>query len=288
MGTTRIKVVDLSSDNQQIKTSRKHAQKLRTKIEEKQEVKSQEEAVEPKAAQELKPEPKTVSSTKKKTKKTRRLGKNYLKAQSKIDKTKIYPADEALQLLEETSYAKFDPAVEIHLNVTDKNVRAQVNFPHSIGKKKAKRYLVFAEKFKSENQNVLVGNQNSVSEIENGKLKPGRDFDVVLSSPAFMPLLVKIAKILGPSGMMPNPKNGTITQNPQGVIENTSSSSYDFRSDPTAPIIHAKLGKLSNKKDHLKDNLKTLIIAIGPSKIRDATLNTTMGPGIKIDFTQFN
>lgn len=282
MGTTRVKLVDLSSNKPEVKTSRKHAAKIKPQVE-KTEVPQTPDTVEKLEKSLTETAPKTAPSVKKHNRQTHRLSRNYQQASLKIDKAKTYPAEEAIKILKETSFTKFDPTVEVHLNVIEKNLHGQVNFPHSIGPKKQKRYLVFSNKFKSVNENVLAADEESISQIEKGKLKPGRDFDVVIASPAFMPNLIKIAKILGPSGMMPNPKNGTITDNPQGLIESRDSNADEFRSDPTAPIIHAKLGKLSARDNQIKENLKALVVAVDPSKIKKAAISATMSPGINID-----
>lgn len=283
MGTTRVKLVDLSSDKAEVKTSRKHAAKIKPQVEDSKT--PQETAAVENSAENLptKTAPITAPSAKKPKKHTYHLGKNYQQASLKIDKSKTYPAEDAIKILKDVSFTKFDPTVEVHLNVTEKNLHGQVNFPHLIGPKKQKRYLVFSNKFKSDNKNVLTADEESISLIEKGELKPGRDFDVVIASPALMPNLIKVAKVLGPSGMIPNPKNGTITDNPQELIDSRDPNADEFRSDPQAPIIHSKLGKLSANDTQIKDNLKALIAAIGPSKIRRTTISATMSPGIKID-----
>lgn len=283
MGTTRVKLVDLSSDKAGVKTSRKHAAKIKPQVEDSK-APQETEAVETLAENlPAKTAPKTSPSAKKPKKQTHHLGKNYQQASLKIDKSKTYPAEDAIKILKDVSFTKFDPTVEVHLNVIEKNLHGQVKFPHSTGPKKEKRYLVFSGKFKSADKNILTADEETISLIEKGKLKPGRDFDVVIASPALMPNLIKVAKVLGPSGMMPNPKNGTITDNPQDFIESKDTNADEFRSDPTAPIIHTKLGKLSAKDLQIKDNLKALVVAVGPSKIRKATISATMSPGIKID-----
>jgi large subunit ribosomal protein L1 len=99
-----------------------------------------------------------------------------------------------------------------------------------------------------------------------------------------MPSLAKVAKILGPRGLMPNPKNGTIVEDPKTVLEGQANQdSYRYKTDPTAPIIHAKIGMLSQNSDELKNNLKVLITSIGPSKIKKATITTSMGPGLRFN-----
>ncbi len=285
MGTTRIKVLDLSSDKVEVKTSRKHAAKIKPQVETEDTVSK---SVSEESAEENVQEPKKKRESKKreKLKNLRHAGKKYKTATERIEKDKVYSQAEALKLLEETSFTKFDPTVEIYLNVNEKNLRGQVNFPHPIGPKKEKKYLVFANNFKTENKNVIMATDDTIEEILDGKLKPVKDFDVVIASASFMPNLVKIAKILGPSGMMPNPKNGTITNNPQSIFEGKVSDSFEFRSDPTAPIIHIKLGKLSSKEAKIKANLNALITAVGSTKIKKAIIKTTMSPGIRIDVAQ--
>lgn len=333
MGTTRIKVIDLSSDQKEIKTSRKHAEKL-IGLSAKTSVKAdaaktrasgpgpmthreKRKGEETKATNESKvaevsespslPEPpattdleKASESPKKKSilspaPKKRVHGKKYQEAAKLIDKSRNYPAKEALQLLAKTSLTRFDPTVEIHLNVSDKNIRAKINFPHPVGRvKKTKRYLIFSDKkVLTENtpsapsvitKNIIWGNVSTIAEIESGKLKPGRDFDTVITTPGFMPHLAKVAKILGPKGMMPNPKNGTIQEDPTYAL-NQSDESYELKTDPAAPIIHTKIGKLSDKPGALEENLKALITAVGPTKIRKAVIKSTMSPAIKLDVT---
>lgn len=284
MGTTKVKIIDLSSENQEVKTSRKHAAKIKPQLETKEEVTSVTATETAPESPEPKKEKKAVKA--KKSISLRHSGKKYKLAKDKIEKDKIYSPKEAFKLLAEVSYTKFDPTVEVHLNVDEKNLRGHVNFPHPIGPKKEKRFLVFAEKYKSENKNVIIASDDSVRDIEEGRLKPARDFDVVIATVPYMPKLVKIAKILGPSGMMPNPKNGTITNNPQSIIEDKGSDAIEFRSDPIAPIVHIKIGKLSSKEIKIKDNLKAIIDSIGPSKIKKATIKTSMSPGIQIDIAQ--
>lgn len=294
MGTTKVKIIDLSSENQSVKASQKHAQSLGSANKIKKEKPVEEKIQKPETEEKLESQDATPVEeekvqTKPKAKKSKgpkaqkhHLGKKYKEAESKVEKDKLYPAAEALDLLAKTSYTKFDPSVEIHLGLNVKSLRGSVNFPHSVGPIKEKKYLVFADK-KSEVKNVIWADAETIAQIESGKLKPNHDFNAVIASPKFMPTLAKVAKILGPAGMMPNPKNGTITENPTKSIEENTSSGSEYRTDPTAPIIHAKIGKLSEKSDNLKANLKALVLAVGPQKIKKATITSTMSPGIKID-----
>ncbi len=308
MGTTRIKVIDLSSSQKEIKTSRKHAEKLagpskkEPKVKPENQVKQQAQPTEGSQTepfeviesnepeQILEPaeqvEKKAPSAKPKKTKKQKHhLGANYKKARELVE-NKLYSTKEALELLPKTSFTKFDPAVEIHFGVSEKNIRGTVNFPHRKDqKKKEKTYLIFTDKkFTPEGKNVVWANEKTIEELESGKLKPAKDFDIVIAAPHFMPALAKVAKILGPRGMMPNPKNGTVTEDIQKFLEDSSSSvASEFKTDPSAPVVHVKIGKLSQKPEELAENLKALTTSIGTSKIKKAWVTTTMGPAIRID-----
>lgn len=297
MGTTRIKVIDLSGQQQEIKTSRKHAEKLtgaaklkRDKKEPKIEKAITEGTKKATESTELVPPVSPVPSAPKTATQPRHQGKKYQTAAKLLDSSKVYPASEAFALLAKTSYTKFDPTVEIHLNVSDRNLRGSVNFPHSVGPKRPKRYLVFGDKGLKQqatsDKRVILGDEKTIEEIAAGKLKPNRDFEAVITSPKYMPSLARVAKILGPAGLMPSPKNGTISQNPQEFIaKDQKVGGVHYQTDPTAPIIHTKIGKLSTKPEALSENLKALIAAIGPTKIKKAVIKTTMSPGIKLNLS---
>lgn len=302
MGTTKVKIIDLSSGEQEIKTSQKHAQNLASVNKIKKEKPSEDakdsktqvsqkvEKEAPQKAAAIDKDQKTTETKKPKGKKRlhrHHLGVKYLAAKNQIEKDKVYDANEAFDLLTKTSYTKFNPTVEVHLNVIDKTLKGIVNFPHATGPQKEKKYLIFSDK-KVDLKNVIWANENTITDIESGKLKPKRDFDSVIASPKFMPILAKVAKILGPAGMMPNPKEGTIAENPESAIEAKNLTGVEYRTDPQAPLIHTKIGKLSEKPQHLKENLKALVLSIGPTKIKRATLTSTMGPGIKVDISNLN
>lgn len=315
MGTTKVKVIDLSSDEPEVKASRKAASRLAkpsVDIEAKRakmrpSINTEEKTIE-KVSKQRAPivteegitegteqaevterklgakEKAKLAATEPVIAKVRPHGAKYKKAVESIEKDKTYSAKDGIALLAKTSYTKFDPTVEIHINVTQKNIRGSVAFPHPIGPKKEKKYLVFSDKLKSTDlKNVVIASDTATDDIVSGKLKPGRDFNAVIAAPKFMPQLTKAARVLGPAGMMPNPKNGTITDDPEKLIGEGASDSYEFRSDPTAPIVHIKIGKLSSKPEALEENLKALVTAIGIAKIKKATLKSTMSPGIRLD-----
>ena len=315
MGTTRIKVIDLSSAQAQIKTSRKHAslaslakrarlakraaegeprfqraEKLAAVTKLKQVAKTKEA----KAIKVESPQPIEKSATAKAQETAKKeaarpkhhRGKRYLMSSSAVDKNKNYSWQEAIELLYKTSFTKFDPTVEVHLNVNDKNLRGKVNFPYPFASTKPSKYLIFtSSKPKTKNGHLIIGDDSTISQIESGKLRPSHDFDYVIAQPKFMPQLTKVAKILGPAGMMPNPKNGTVVEDVEKYFEGQKDTAFEFKTDPTAPIIHTKIGKLSAKPVDLEENLQALIAAVGPTKIKKAVLTSTMGPPIKVDIS---
>jgi len=338
MGTTRIKVIDLSSAEKEIKTSRKHAEKLTgaAKLKEPtRNVSHSDAGGEKKPKKEVSKGPKGTETSKDEEEKTvitestevaqttkskvpsqpakpsepsqpalpsepsqpsksskpslHHKGHKYLAAKAKIEKGKQYPLKEAVNLLNETSTVKFDPTVELHLNVVDKSIKGTVSLPHPIDvKTKEKVYLVFAEKKQEiEGVKIISGDDKTITDIENGQLKPGRDFDSVVSTPQYMPKIAKIAKILGPAGMIPNPKNKTVTENISEALK-TKDEGFVLRCEQQAAIIHTKLGKLSAKSEDLEENLKALIFAIGPQKIKKAVIKSTMSPSIKLDIASFS
>lgn len=215
-----------------------------------------------KILEEKKPEKEEKKETKKKAAKRTR-GKNYQKAKEKIDKNKKYPLEEAVSLLKKIRYAQFDESVEVHINVSEKGLKGEVVFPHGIGKQ----------------TKVAIVNDQVLKEIEKGKI----NFDVLITHPQYMPKLVKFAKILGPKGLMPNPKAGTISENPEVVAKKYQQGSVRFKTEPKFPIIHQVVGKLSFDEKKLIENIKALISAIGRSKILSLYLKSTMSPSIKVE-----
>lgn len=319
MGTTRIKVIDLSSDQQEIKTSRKRARlaslakragKLAGSPRELGEAGAA-KIKEEKAPKETKPavaEKKPVTESTEKPAGTEsnvpsvikrsvpsvihHRGRKYQQATKLVDKSRNYKLAEAIDILYKTSTTKFDPAVEVHLNVNDKNLKGTVAFPHVVaGKTKQTRYLIFSQTSPVPSlitNHIIWASEQTITDIEAGRLKPGRNFDAVIASPKFMPKLATIAKILGPAGVMPNPKDGTVTEDIASFFKKDQSAGQEYKTEQAAPIIHTKIGKLSAKPQELSDNLKALILAVGPAKIQKAVITSTMGPGIKVDLSSIS
>lgn len=204
----------------------------------------------------------------KKAKKARKRvrSKKYQEAVMHIEPHKTYPISEALQLLRKVSLTKFDSSVELHINVSEKGLRGSVSLPHGTGKQ----------------VRVAVADTESVDAIieavEAGKI----EFDALVAVPAVMGKLAKIARFLGPKGLMPNPKNGTISPTPQKVAEKLKKGEINWKTEPDFPLIHLVIGKLSFKDAQLEENFKALIKSIGDTKTKAITIKSSMSPGIKV------
>ncbi len=207
---------------------------------------------------------KSKKETKKSVKKEKKRGKKYQEAKKKIDPTKFYPPSEAIKLLKSISLSKFKGNVDIHLNVKDVGLKGEIQFPHPTGQK----------------QKIRVADEELLKELAKGKI----DFTLLVATPKIMPKLVKYAKLLGPKGLMPNPKNNTVTENPEEFIKNASGK-IQFKTESKFPLIHLTIGKIDTPEKNLEDNLKALIKAIGKKNIQKAVLSPTMGPGIKINLS---
>ncbi len=221
-------------------------------------------------------------------------GKKYRKAAELIDIDKAYALTEALELAKQTSVTKFDSSVELHINLgvdprqADQMVRASVTLPHGTGK--TVRVAVYADgdaaKAAKDAGADRVGTIDLLADIEAGKL----DFDLLVAPPAGMAALGKVAKILGPRGLMPNPKSGTVTPNVAEAVKAAKAGKVEFRIDKQA-IVHQAIGKASFSAANLEDNATTLLKAILQAKpsaakgtyVRGLAVTTSMGPGIKLD-----
>lgn len=222
-------------------------------------------------------------------------GKRYTELAKLVNKKQVYSAQEALELVKQTSKTKFDSSVEVHLNLGidvkkgDQQVRATFVFPHSIGK--AKKVVAFVpadrEKEAKDAGADVVGGEELIAEIiKNGKI----DCDITVATPDMMPKLAKLAKILGPAGLMPNPKTDTVGTNVKKMVEEIKKGKVSFKNDTTANI-HQSIGKASMEVSALLANLTTLVEAVRKSKpasskgvfLKSITVTSTMGPGVKVD-----
>lgn len=204
-----------------------------------------------------------------KRKERRSRSKRYKEVLMKVDHNKQYPLDEAIKLLREVSLSKFDPTVELHINTIEKGLRGSVTFPHGTGKE---------VKVEIADQTTI---DKIVEEVEKGKIA----FDVLVAHPSVMPKLARVAKFLGPKGLMPNPKAGTISPTPEKIAEKFKGGEVHWKTESEFPIIHQRIGKLSFKDKDLEENMSTFFKSVNPLKIRSVTLKSTMSPGIKVQFS---
>lgn len=225
----------------------------------------------------------------------RKYGKKYVEASSKVEKSKNYELTEAVKLAKETSITKFDSSIElaIKLNIdtkkADQQLRGSLVLPNGNGK--TKKILVLAKGAQAEAAKKAgadyVGEQDMIDKMAN---ENWFDFDVIIATPEMMPALGKIGKVLGPKGLMPNPKTGTVTMTPAKTIEDIKKGMVEYKTD-TYGNVHAIIGKVSFDEAKLAENLRYIINAIlkvKPTTVKGAYINNisisaTMGPGIKID-----
>ena len=218
-----------------------------------------------------------------------------MKAQlAKVDRMKNYPLDEALKILKGTASAKFDESVDVSINLgidakkSDQNVRGTAVMPRGTGKKV--RIAVFAEGNAAEAAKKagadIVGFQDLADQIKAGKI----EFDLAIATPEAMKIVGQLGQILGPRGLMPNPKVGTVTPNVAKAVESAKAGQAQFRTDK-AGIVHCAIGKASFEAEALKENLLSLVAALNKVKpaaskgafLKKVTISTTMGPGIRLD-----
>lgn len=222
-------------------------------------------------------------------------GKKYLEKEKLIDKSMLYDTNDAVALAVNTSVAKFDETVEAHIRLgvdsrhADQQVRGAVVLPHGTGKKA--RVLVFAKGPKAEEAEKagadFVGAEDMVAKIQN---ENWFDFDIIVATPDMMGLVGRIGRVLGPKGLMPNPKAGTVTMDVTKAIEDIKAGKIEYRLDKTN-IIHVPIGKVSFGAQKLFDNFQTLISAVIKARpsatkgqyIKSISISTTMGPGIKVN-----
>lgn len=230
----------------------------------------------------------------------KKLGRKYVEAAKKVDKNQSYSALEAAKLAKETSITNFDGTIDfaIKLNVdpkkADQQLRGSLVLPNGTGK--TKRILVIAKGAAAEKAKEAgadyVGDKDMIDKIQN---ENWFDFDVIVATPDMMPELGKIGKILGPKGLMPNPKTNTVTPDPAKAIEDINKGMIEFRTDSYGNI-HGILGKVSFDAEKLAENLEYAIKTIARMKpasvkgkfITSINISATMGPGIKVDQNSFD
>ena len=222
-------------------------------------------------------------------------GKRYVESAKLVDRTNLYDVEEAVSIIKKTANAKFDETIEAHIKLgvdgrhADQQVRGAVVLPHGTGKKV--RVLVFAKGDKVEEAQAagadFVGGQELVPKIQN---EGWLDIDVVVATPDMMGVVGRLGRVLGPKGLMPNPKAGTVTMDVTKAVNDIKAGKIEYRLDKTN-IIHVPVGKASFTEEQLADNFHTLMGAIVKAKpaaakgqyLRSVTITSTMGPGIKLN-----
>ena len=222
-------------------------------------------------------------------------GKKYIEAAKNIERGNLYGKEEAIALVKKTAVAKFDETIEAHIRTgcdgrhADQQIRGAVVLPHGTGKKV--RILVFAKDAKAEEAKAAgadyVGGMELIEKIQK---ENWFDFDVVVATPDMMGVVGRIGRVLGPKGLMPNPKAGTVTMDGTKAVNDIKAGKIEYRLDKTN-IVHVPIGKASFSEEQLADNFQTLIDALNKARpaavkgqyLKSVTLTSTMGPGVKIN-----
>ena len=226
-------------------------------------------------------------------------GKKYVEAAKAIDRTALYDPAEAIALAKKVAVAKFDETIEAHIRTgcdgrhADQQIRGAVVLPHGTGKKV--RVLVFAKNAKADEALAAgaeyVGGEELIPKIQN---ENWFEFDVVVATPDMMGVVGRLGRVLGPKGLMPNPKAGTVTMDVTKAVQDIKAGKIEYRLDKTN-IIHVPIGKASFTEEQLADNFQTLMGAIVKAKpsalkgqyLKSVTISPTMGPGIKLNAAKF-
>ena len=222
-------------------------------------------------------------------------GKKYVEAAKLVDRSVLYDKDEAIALVKKCATAKFDETIEAHIRTgcdgrhADQQIRGAVVLPHGTGK--TVRVLVFAKGVKADEAQAagaeFVGAEELIPKIQN---EGWFDFDVVVATPDMMGVVGRLGRVLGPKGLMPNPKAGTVTMDVTKAVQDIKAGKIEYRLDKTN-IIHVPIGKASFTEEQLADNFQTLMGAINKAKpstlkgqfLKSVTVAPTMGPGVKIN-----
>jgi large subunit ribosomal protein L1 len=226
------------------------------------------------------------------------ISKRYKAVRTKVDRNKLYALKDALQLVKESATAKFNESVDVAINLgidakkSDQNVRGSVVLPQGTGK--TVRVAVFAQGEKAQQAKDagadLVGFDDLAAEIKGGKM----DFDVVIATPDAMRVVGQLGQVLGPRGLMPNPKVGTVTQDVTLAVKNAKAGQVQYRADK-AGIVQCTIGRASFTIDALEENIRALVDAVNKARpagtkgiyLRKVAVSSTMGPGVRVDQSSF-
>lgn len=190
-------------------------------------------------------------------------GKKYLAAKKRLGEVNKMKLAEAVELLKKAKYVSFDESVDLHMNVEKTGLRGEVELPHSTGK----------------TVRVAIVSDVILDQLANGKI----EFDILITHPSFMSKLARFAKVLGPKGLMPNPKAGTVSATPEEVAKKFMKGTLRWKTEPKFPIIHQLIGKLSYESNVLTENAQAFINAVGKAQIKSMFITSSMGPSIEIE-----
>ena len=293
MGKIRVKTIGIEEDEKtekkkakeraeakRIEAAKKLGQETKAEAEKRQAVGETGTKEEPKLSEETdepsnkreKAENKEVKKTKKEkfAKKGKVRSKTYADSAKLVDKNKKYTLAEALALLPKLKRTKFDETVELHINTHEKGVSGSLTLPHGTGK----TMKVEIADYTADPKNL----EELVKKIEGGQI----NFDILIATPESMVHLAKVARFLGPRGLMPNPKNGTVHPKPEEAAKKFAGGQMNFKTEAKAPIIHMTVGKVSFEEKQLNENINAIFKAVKTQNIKNVTLKSTMSPGIKI------
>jgi len=268
VGKKKIALVDLSqSETAQLKATGVRSQKL-TKSKAQKITQAPIPVVEPVVTEEKSRSDESdrgssVSLKKKPGRVKHPRSRRYLAAKTKIDKTKTYPIAAAVKLLREVSLAKFDASVEFHASLTCDKLSGELQLPHGTGKK----------------VKVEIASEATLTKLNDNVI----DFDILVAEPTIMPKLAKYAKFLGPKGLMPNPKTGTISPKPEELKKKLEGGTMRYKSESKAPLVHLIVGKLSFSDNQLIENINTVITTLQPKNLSLVHLCSSISPSIKVD-----
>lgn len=270
MGKIRVKTIGDEEQEQKEKLQAEKRAEAKKQAQKAAGVEVAEETKAEEAPKEAKPE-KGKGYIKQAGSKKQKHSKKYLEVATQVEKFKKYSLNEALAILPKLTVAKFDETVELHINTIEKGISGNVTLPHGTGKE------VRVE--------VLNGTADPkhvddvIKAIEAGKI----DFDVLIATPDAMPKLARVARVLGPRGLMPNPKNGTVSPKPEEVAKKFAGGQINFKTEAKFPLLHMSVGKVSFGDQKLAENIKSAVAAVKVKNIKNVTLKSTMSPGIKLD-----
>jgi large subunit ribosomal protein L1 len=215
--------------------------------------------------------PTTSKQKKDKFKESKRTrSTSYAEKAELVDSSKLYSLNDAITLLPSLKRAKFDETVELHFTTLETGVSGSVTLPHGTGK---------VTRVKIADGSDQTSLETLIKAIESGTI----DFDILVATPDAMPKLARAARVLGPRGLMPNPKNGTVTTKPEEVAKKYKGGQINFKTEAKAPLIHIAIGKVSFGDTKIKENAKAVISLIDRKQIKNATLKSTMSPAIHLD-----